>query len=155
MENLLTVGESTCTGHTEVNFVNLSPAFLVGAVLMTSEPSHWIQDPIHSFNNRWAIGVAPSSSAETTQAPSGPRPPRVTEQTLELSHQVLRPGKCTVGAALTPLPSAELGRGSATPLRPPLSPTTCHSHRPGLPAAPGATAPGGRAAGSWPSTSLP
>ena len=40
MEHLLTVGESTCTGHTDVNFMDLSPAFLEGAVLMTSEPSH-------------------------------------------------------------------------------------------------------------------
>ena len=42
-----------------------------------------------------------------------------------------------MGVALTPLPSAELGRGAATPLRPPLSPPTCRARRPGLPAAPG------------------
>ena len=73
MEHLLTVGESACTGHTAVNFLDLSLPGGRGPDDLQAKPL----DPIHSSNNRWASGVTRPPSAETTQAPSGPRPPRV------------------------------------------------------------------------------
>lgn len=72
VEHPLTDGESAGTGRTAVSFLDLGPAFLVGAVLMTSRAK--LLDPIHSYNNRWASGVTGSPSVEAAPGPKRPAP---------------------------------------------------------------------------------